>query len=110
MSTTVSVTAYLLLKKRMRRQHCRRAKRRERARLTRFWRCTQIALLQQTLSIDGSHEKEAECALWAKWLEVEAPVVSLAAAAVGQAHSQGVEALGVLRAALVGAAPGLGEV
>ena len=32
------------------------------------------------------------------------------AAAVGQAHSQGVEAIGVLRAALVGAAPRLGEV
>ena len=39
MSTTASVTAYFFLKKRMRRQHCRRAKRQERARFTRFWRC-----------------------------------------------------------------------
>ena len=69
-----------------------------------------VALLQQALSLAGSHENGAAGAFWENRLEVETPVVSLAAAAVGQAHSQGVEAVGVLRTAVVGAAPGLGEV
>ena len=38
-----------------------------------------------------------------------ARAVSLKGAAVGQVHLQWVEVVGVLRAALVGAAPGLGK-
>ena len=68
-----------------------------------------VALLQQALSLAGSHKEGAADALWAGGLEVEALAVSLAAAAVEQAHSQRVEVVGVLRAALVGTAPGLGK-
>ncbi len=68
-----------------------------------------VALLQQALSLAGSHEEGAADALWAEGLKVETLAVSLAAAAVEQAHSQGVEVVGVLRAALVRAAPGLGK-
>ena len=46
-----------------------------------------VALLQQALSLAGSHEDGAAGALWARGLEMETPVVSLAAAAVGQADS-----------------------
>ena len=46
-----------------------------------------VVLLQQALSLAGSREEGAAGALWARGLEMEAPVVSLAAAAVGQAHS-----------------------
>ena len=68
-----------------------------------------VALLQQALSLTGSHEEGASDALWARGLEMEALAVLLAAAAVKQAHLQGVEVVGVLRAALVGVAPGLGK-
>ena len=46
-----------------------------------------FGLLQQALSLAGSHEEGAAGALWARGLEMETPVVSLAAAAVGQADS-----------------------
>ena len=47
-----------------------------------------VALLQQALSLAGSHVEGAADALWAEGLEVEALALSLAVAAVGQAHSR----------------------
>ena len=52
---------------------------------------THVALLQQALSLAGSHEEGAANAMLAGGLEVTARAVSLAAAALGQAHSRGVK-------------------